>query len=29
MCRATTVGKDAYIKPTLRDGAPVIRFKEK
>jgi motility quorum-sensing regulator/GCU-specific mRNA interferase toxin len=27
--RATPVGKDAYIKLTWRDGAPVIQFKEK
>jgi motility quorum-sensing regulator/GCU-specific mRNA interferase toxin len=27
--RATPVGKDAYIKLTLWDGAPVIQFKEK
>lgn len=26
---ATPVRKDAYIKVTLRDGAPVIQFKEK
>ncbi len=26
---ATTVRKDAYIKITLRDAAPVIQFKEK
>ena len=26
---ATPVGKDAYIKITLREGAPVIQFKEK
>ena len=26
---ATPVEKDAYIKVTLRDGAPVIQFKEK
>ena len=26
---ATPVRKDAYIKITLRDGAPVIQFKEK
>jgi motility quorum-sensing regulator / GCU-specific mRNA interferase toxin len=25
----TPVGKDAYIKITLRDAAPVIQFKEK
>ena len=25
----TPVRKDAYIKVTLRDGAPVIQFKEK
>jgi motility quorum-sensing regulator/GCU-specific mRNA interferase toxin len=27
--RATPAGKDAYITLTLRDGAPVIQFKEK
>ena len=26
---ATPVGKEAYIKITLRDSAPVIQFKEK
>jgi motility quorum-sensing regulator/GCU-specific mRNA interferase toxin len=26
---ATPVGRDAYIKITLRDTAPVIQFKEK
>lgn len=26
---ATPVRRDAYIKVTLRDGAPVIQFKEK
>jgi Motility quorum-sensing regulator, toxin of MqsA len=26
---ATPVRKDAYIKVALRDGAPVIQFKEK
>jgi len=25
----TPVGREAYIKITLRDGAPVIQFKEK
>jgi len=27
--RGTPVRKDAYIKITLRDAAPVIQFKEK
>jgi motility quorum-sensing regulator / GCU-specific mRNA interferase toxin len=28
-CAATPVRKDAYIKITMRDAAPVIQFKEK
>jgi len=28
-CAMTPVRKEAYIKITLRDGAPVIQFKEK